>query len=417
MPAYRNPTVRLMRRLAIPVLIVGLLAACRTAPQARPVGPSTAAPAAPLIVLSLDGWRWDYHTKTTLPALQRLIASGVRAERLVPGFPTKTFPNHYSIVTGLYPGHHGVIGNAMADPGIAGRFTLANREQVGNAAWWGGEPLWVTVIRQGRPAAALFWPGSEAPIGGVRPSEWTPYDGSMPNDQRVDRLLEWLERPIDRRPALLLTYFSDADDAGHRFGPDSAELIDALLRVDRAIGRLMAGLDARGLTGRVNVVLVSDHGMATVSRDRVIALSDYLDLAAVDVVDVNPNLAIAPMTMTEDEVYRRLVRAHPHLHVYRKAETPAHWRFRTHPRVPAIAWVSPTKAGASSAGRSPPRTASRWACTATIRRSPRCTACSSPAARLFAGTPSCRRSTASTSTTCWPACSGSALHQTTAIPA
>jgi predicted AlkP superfamily pyrophosphatase or phosphodiesterase len=264
----------------------------------------------------------------------------VRAEALVPAFPTKTFPNHYSIVTGLYPGHHGIVGNAMVDATIEGRFMLANREQVGNAAWWGGEPLWVGVMRQGRPAAALFWPGSEAPIGGVRPSEWAPYDGTLPNDQRVDRLLEWLDRPIERRPALLLTYFSDADDAGHRFGPDSVELTDALIRVDRALGRLLAGLDARGLAGQVNIVLVSDHGMATVSRDRVIALSDYLDLAAVDVVDVNPNLAIIPTAMPEAEVYRRLVRAHPHLRVYRKADAPRHWRFRTHPRVPAIVGVA-----------------------------------------------------------------------------
>ena len=235
MPARRS-TVRQLRLLALPFLIgVCLLAACRTAPHARPVGPSTRPPASTVIVLSLDGWRWDYHTRATLPALQRLIASGVRADGLVPGFPSKTFPNHYSMVTGLYPGHHGVIGNAMVDAGIEGRFTLADRNQVGNAAWWGGEPLWVTVIRQGRPAAALFWPGSEAAIGGVRPSEWAPYDDTMSNDQRVDRLLQWLDRPIDRRPALLLSYFSDADDAGHRFGPDSTELTEALLRVDRAI--------------------------------------------------------------------------------------------------------------------------------------------------------------------------------------
>jgi predicted AlkP superfamily pyrophosphatase or phosphodiesterase len=337
----RCSTVRPICLLAVPVLVVvGLLAACRTVPQPRPAGPSGAISGAPLIVLSLDGWRWDYHTKATLPALRRLIAGGVRAEALVPAFPTKTFPNHYSIVTGLYPGHHGVIGNSMVDPGIAGRFMLANREQVGNAAWWGGEPLWVSVIRQGRPAAALFWPGSEAPIGGVRPSEWAVYDGTVPNEERVDRLLQWLDRPIEHRPALLLAYFSDADDAGHRFGPDSAELTAALVRVDRALARLLDGLDGRGLTGRVNVVLVSDHGMATVSRDRVIALSDYLDLAAVDVVDLNPNLAIVPTTMAEDEVYGRLVRAHPHLRVYRKADTPPHWRFRDHPRVPAIVGVA-----------------------------------------------------------------------------
>lgn len=340
MPASRS-TVPPTRLPALPLLLaVCLLAACRAAPDARPVGPAAPPPASTAILLSLDGWRWDYHTKATLPAVQRLIDGGVRAEGLVPVFPSKTFPNHYSIVTGLYPGHHGVIGNAMIDPQIPGRFTLANREQVGNAAWWGGEPLWNTVIRQGRPAAALFWPGSEAPIGGVRPTEWALYDANVSNDARVDRLLRWLDRPVERRPALLLTYFSDADDAGHRFGPESAELTAALVRVDRAIGRLLAGLDARRLTGQVNVVLVSDHGMATVSRDRVIALSDYLDLATVDAVDVNPNLALAPTAMAADEVYQRLAGAHPHLRVYRKEDSPPHWRFRAHPRVPAIVGVA-----------------------------------------------------------------------------
>ena len=318
-------------------LVAALAGGCRTAPPAGPAAP----PATPtVIVLSMDGWRWDYDTKATLPAIRRLIAGGVRAKGLVPGFPTKTFPNHYSIVTGLYPGHHGVIGNAMVDAGIAGRFTVSNPAQVGNAAWWGGEPLWVTAIRQGRLASALFWPGSEAAIGGIRPTDWAPFDVTTSAEARVDRLLTWLDRPPDRRPALLLAYISDADEAGHDFGPDSPELIAALRRVDRAIARLLTGLETRGLAGRVNVVLVSDHGMATTSRDRVIALSDYLDPAAVDVIDINPHLAVAPKTMDADDIYRRLVHAHPHLRVYRKADTPPAWRFRDQPRVPPIVGVA-----------------------------------------------------------------------------
>jgi len=328
------------------LLVAGLLvAACRGVQQTRPASTRRPAMAGPtlaptVILLSLDGWRWDYHTKTALPHLQRLIDGGVRAEALIPAFPSKTFPNHYSIVTGLYPGHHGVLGNNMVDATIGRRFALWDREQVGNAAWWGGEPLWVTVTRQRRLAGALFWPGSEAAIGGVRPAEWALYDETLSNDRRVDRLLGWLDRPVERRPVLLLTYFSDADDAGHRFGPDSPQLIAALQRVDRAIGRLMAGLDRRHLTDQVNVVLVSDHGMTAASRDRVIVLSDYLDLARVDVVELTPNLAILPTGTSEDDVYRRLHGAHPHLRVYRKAESPEAWRFRSHPRVPPIIGVA-----------------------------------------------------------------------------
>jgi predicted AlkP superfamily pyrophosphatase or phosphodiesterase len=334
----RRPTRRPALAVAIAVaLAVAVVAACRSAPPPLRPGASVAPT---VILLSLDGWRWDYHTRAPLPAVRRLIDGGVRAEGLIPGFPSKTFPNHYSIVTGLYPGHHGVIGNSMVDPAIAGRFTLANREQVGNAAWWGGEPLWVTAIRQGRRAAALFWPGSEAAIGGIRPSEWAAYNEGLPNEDRVDRLLQWLDRPVAERPVLLLSYFSDVDDAGHTYGPESPQIRAALIRVDRAIGRLLAGLDARGLSGQANVVLVSDHGMAAVSPARVIVLSDYLDLATVDVVDVNPNLAIVPKTVSAEDVYRRLAGAHPHLRVYRKAETPPEWRFRDHPRVPAIVGVA-----------------------------------------------------------------------------
>jgi predicted AlkP superfamily pyrophosphatase or phosphodiesterase len=330
MPSPRS-TVRPARLPAIALVIaVAVISACRAALPARRTG----SPAPPtVIVLSLDGWRWDYHTKATLPAVRRLIDGGVRAEGLIPGFPSKTFPNHYSIVTGLYPGHHGVIGNSMVDPAIDGRFTLANREQVGNAAWWGGEPLWVTVLRQGRRASALFWPGSEAPIAGLRPSDWSLYDGEMPNEARVDRLLAWLDRPVAERPVLLLTYLGDADEAGHTYGPGSAELTAALIRVDRAIGRLLAGLDARGLTGQVNVVLVSDHGMAPVSRDRVIALSDYLDLTAVDVVDVNPNLAIVPKTLSAEEVYHGYDPAVRAMHGLFVASGPA---FKTGVVVPAF---------------------------------------------------------------------------------
>ena len=312
--------------LLLAFLIAVATAACRTAPRATDSGAaSRRTPLAPTVILiSLDGWRWDYHTKANLPHLRRLIETGVRAEGLVPGFPSKTFPNHYSIVTGLYPGHHGVIGNSMADPAIGARFSLSNREQVGNAAWWGGEPLWVTAARQGRHAGALFWPGSEAPIGGIRPLDWAVYDESLPNRARIDRLLEWLDRPADRRPVLLLTYFSDADDAGHRHGPDAPQLVDALVRLDDALGRLLGGLDARGLTAQVNLVLVSDHGMAATDRDRVIVLSDYVDLDTID------------MELLE---YRRS-RAGQILklrHVDRKHHQPLHRRDRLDPGVGARA--------------------------------------------------------------------------------
>lgn len=206
--------------------------------------------------------------------------------------------------------------------------------------WWGGEPIWVTAQRQGKRAATLFWPGSEAPIGGLRPTYWSLYDGKMTNESRVDKVLAWLDLPPAERPSFITLYFSDTDDAGHDFGPESEELREAVVRLDGLLGRLLDGLQSRGLADSVNVVIASDHGMAATSPDRVIVIDDYLDASTVDIVDINPTLGIVPKTVTADEVYARLEKAHPRLHVYRREQTPEHWRYRDNPRIPPIVGVA-----------------------------------------------------------------------------
>jgi predicted AlkP superfamily pyrophosphatase or phosphodiesterase len=293
-----------------------------------------------VILISFDGWRWDYDQKAPAPNLKSLIARGVRAERLIPSFPSKTFPNHYSVVTGLYPAHHGIVANNIYDPETGLKFGLGDRQAVGDSRWWGGEPIWVTVQRQGGRAATLFWPGSEAAIGGIRPHFWSLYDGKMTNEARVDQVLAWLDRPPAERPSFITCYFSDTDDAGHDDGPDSQAVRDAVTRLDGLLGRLLDGLRSRGLTDAVNIVITSDHGMAATSQDRVIVIDDYLDASTVDIVDINPTIGIVPKTVTADEVYARLEKAHPRLHVYRREQTPEHWRYRDNPRIPAIVGVA-----------------------------------------------------------------------------
>lgn len=296
-----------------------------------------------LILISFDGWRWDYHTKAPTPNLHSLMARGVHAERLIPAFPSKTFPNHYTIVTGLYPEHHGIVANSIYDPAMKAWFRLGDRAAVGDGRWWGGEPIWVGVQRHGQIAATLFWPGSEAEIGGVRPHFWKPYIASSvpPNEASVDQILAWLDLPEGERPSFITGYFSDTDQAGHGKGPESPEIVQAIARLDAVLGRLLTGLDARGLTERVNIVIVSDHGMSETSSDRVIAVSDYVDLDTIEIVDINPTLSVIPKAgTTVDEVYRRLAGAHPHLHVYRKEETPAAWHYRDNPRIPPIVGVA-----------------------------------------------------------------------------
>jgi len=186
-----------------------------------------------VVLLSLDGFRTDYLERPTAVRLRALAARGVRAERLVPSFPSKTFPNHYTLVTGLTPAHHGIVANVMHEPTL-GRFRMSDTAAVRNPAWWGGEPLWVTAEKQGRRTAAYFWPGSETAVGGVRPTWWYPYEHTRPNAARVARILEWLAMPPAEAPALIAAYFSDTDDAGHSFGPAAPQVDSAIARVDSA---------------------------------------------------------------------------------------------------------------------------------------------------------------------------------------
>jgi predicted AlkP superfamily pyrophosphatase or phosphodiesterase len=306
-----------------------MLAACR--PATPPAGDQ------PIVILiSIDGWRWDYLDRFAPPSLSKLAAQGVRAEGLIPQFPSKTFPNHYTIVTGLTLAHHGIVSNNMRDPAIPGRYSMSNRDVLSDPRWWGGDPIWNTAERQGRVAAPMFWPGSEAVIGGRQATYWMPFDDDLPNRARVDQLLEWLQLPEGKRPSFLTLYFSDVDTAGHRFGPDAPQTREAALGADRLVGDLVAGVAAAGLAGRVHYVLVSDHGMAALSRDRMIVVDDYIDPATADIIDWAPVLGLAPKDGDVEKMYAALKDKHPHLQVYRRDEIPAVYGLAGHPRVPPI---------------------------------------------------------------------------------
>lgn len=292
-----------------------------------------------VVLVSFDGWRWDYQSKAAAPNLQRLIARGVHAEGLIPSFPPKTFPNHYTIVTGLYPGHHGIVANSIFDAATGRTFTTDNVKEVRDPMWWGGEPIWVTVERAGQRSASMFWVGSETPIRGVLPNYWKAFDEDYPATARVDQVLEWLDLPAAERPTFVAVYFSDLDDAGHADGPESQAVRDAVARADGYLGRLLAGLERRGLTDRVNIIVVSDHGMAAVSTDRVVIVDDYISLDDVVISDINPTVGLFPKPGKEEAVYGALVKAHPRLRVYRRSETPDAWHYRDHARIPPIIGV------------------------------------------------------------------------------
>ena len=291
-----------------------------------------------LILISFDGFRWDYRTMYSAPNINRLATNGVSAD-LIPSYPSKTFPNHYTIVTGLYPGHHGIVANTIKDPPTGRRLSMSNAVENGDAMWWGGEPIWVSVQRSGMLSAAMFWPGSEAPIEGHRPNFWAPFNTDLPGNNRVDQVLAWLDLPVGRRPTLLTLYFSDVDAAGHNNGPNSSSVRTAVRRADGYLGRLIRGLERRRLLDKTNIVLVSDHGMAETSLNRVVVLDDYISADDVEVIDINPTLGLFPKAGREEAVYKALVNAHPRLKVFRKAETPERWHYRDHPRIPPIVGV------------------------------------------------------------------------------
>jgi predicted AlkP superfamily pyrophosphatase or phosphodiesterase len=325
-------------------LVACLLASCATSPSsgpdsnpARATRPAATHPPDSVLLVSLDGFRADYLDLGITPNLSRIARQGVRARWMTPSYPTLTFPNHYSMVTGLVPDHHGIVHNTMRDAAIGG-FKLADRKAVGDGRWWGGEPIWVSAEKAGLPSATLYWPGSEAEISGVRPTRWSQYrEGhTRPLDARVDTVLGWLSEPEATRPRIATLYFETVDHDSHADGPDSPQAHAAVRAVDAAIGRLLDGLVARGIAEHVNLVVVSDHGMATVPRSQLMAVEDVVAKEEATVVTIGQVITIAPNPGHEARVERKLLGKHDGYDCWRKGELPARWRYGSHPRIPPI---------------------------------------------------------------------------------
>lgn len=295
-----------------------------------------------VILISLDGFRYDYLDKYKAENLNRLAREGVRAEWMIPVFPSLTFPNHYSIATGLYPENHGIVGNTMYDPDFQAMFSLGKREEVENSRWWQGEPIWVTAEKQGLRAGAFFFPGTEAEIAGKRPTFWKTYDGIIPNAERVDQILSWLDLPQAERPQFYSLYFSDVDSAGHDFSPDSPEVAQAVAEVDAVVGRLLEGLKARRIDKKINLIFVSDHGMAAVKPGNIIILDDYFDAKKAEPIVWGGQLTgIFPKAGEEEAIYQSL-KAKPieHANCYRKWEIPAQFHYQKNRRIAPIVCIA-----------------------------------------------------------------------------
>ncbi len=324
------------RRLAAaPLLILFLLlAGCMRAPV------QPAHPYSPLILISIDGYRADYIKRGLSPNLAALAQTGVRATAMKPSFPTLTFPNHYAIVTGLYPDHNGIVNNRFLDPVTGAKFVYTDRRTTDDPHWWGGEPLWVGVERHGKHAATMFWPGSDVAIDGVRPEHWLPFDGKMTPDARVDQALQWLGLPAGQRPDFLTLYFEQVDHAGHGYGPDSKQVDIELRKIDAALGQLIAGLKERGIFDNANIVVVSDHGMTATSADRLVVLDKLVDMRNLSVINAGVVAGLAPKPGHETEVDAALLAPHEHMRCWNKAKIPARLHYGTNARIPPIVCVA-----------------------------------------------------------------------------
>jgi len=292
-----------------------------------------------LILVSIDGFRPDYLDRFETRNLHAIMDRGIHARYMIPSFPTKTYPNHYTIATGLYPAHHGIIANYMYDPDLKEKFNKNDPAVMRDARWWGGEPIWITAEKQGLRTAPLMWPGAMVESAGIRPTFTEEYDKQITPNERVDRLVTLLDAPANQRPQFLTLYIDVVDQAGHDFGPRSEQVGQAVRQSDEAIGRLMLALKNRGIEERVNVIVVSDHGMSSQTMKKTVFLDDHMVMDSVDVIDGSPVVALRPKDGNYDALYEKLKRV-PHAKVYRANDDPARWHFSGSRRIPPVFLVA-----------------------------------------------------------------------------
>lgn len=318
------------------IFAVLFVTACTTVPLGTDSKQAGAEPI--VIMIGIDGLRWDAIDRFPAPTLHALSNEGVRAESMTPVMPSLTFVNFYALATGLHADGTGITGNM---PYSQEHDAVMGRGMHSEARWWGGEPIWVTAEKQNVRTAAMFWLGSEAEIKGKRPTHWSPYEHNKPHKERVDQLLTWLAMPEAERPRLLTLYFSDVDSALHRYGPESQEEGNSILKVDSSIADLRAGIEELGLTDRVNLVVVSDHGMTKIDPEFMVYLDDYIDLDKVFVPVFNSQDGPRANPFTHlfvkdskdiDALYNKLKGAHSGIKVYKRADIPEKWHLNNSDR-------------------------------------------------------------------------------------
>jgi predicted AlkP superfamily pyrophosphatase or phosphodiesterase len=305
-----------------------------------------------VVLVSLDGFRYDYPQKWGAPHLTELAHTGATApEGMLPSYPSITFPNHFTLITGLYPEHHGIVGNTFYDPSRGETYSYKDAKTNQDGTWYSGTPLWSLAEQQGMRAASFFWPGSEAKIAGERPDEYVHFDDSFDDHKRIDQVIAWLTLPPSERPHFITLYYSNTDHAGHADGPDSPEEQEQVHHVDQLMGELKARLDATYLP--VDLIILADHGMVKTDGNW-ITLDQYADLSH---FKTDGTLLYAETEADAQRAYESF-RAHPDTRftAYRRADVPASLHFNTNPREgdPVIVPNGPYVFRVHEGSRSPP---------------------------------------------------------------
>jgi alkaline phosphatase D len=293
-----------------------------------------------VVMVSLDAFRWDYDSIYGTPVLDDIAGNGVRAERLIPSFPTKTFPNHYSIATGLYPDHHGLTNNSFYAPDLDLVYRIGDRTMVENAAFYRGEPIWVTVMKAGVKTASFYWVGSEAPIMGMHPDFWKTFDEEVAFGDRVDTVLKWLSLPEVKRPHLVTLYFEEPDAVSHVYGPVAPETAAMVRSLDSLLGVLRDGLRQLPQAKRINLIVLSDHGMGQIYASRYNYLFDTLPQTMVKrIYGGSPVWSVEPVEGKTDSLIM-CINMQKGVKAYRKEELPAHLNYGTNPRLPEVVVIA-----------------------------------------------------------------------------
>lgn len=314
------------------------LASVSAACAHRPTPPPAQAQAAKqptLLLISIDGLRPQDINAQDMPNLWQLAEAGVRGEGMRPAYPSLTFPNHYTLVTGLRPDQHGIVHNHMYDAAL-GDFRLDLREAVRDKRWWGAEPVWVSAEKAGLHTATLYWPGSEAAIDGIQPQTWLPFDTNTSAQWRADKVADWLSAPAHKRPAFATLYFDKLDHASHRHGPNSSQARTARRDSDAAIGHLLSRLREHKQLDAINIVVVSDHGFAEVPPGQAIAVAEMVPPDWVEIISTGQVVSFALKPATRPQAEQHLLGRHQHYQCWRKNELPKHWGYGQHPRVPEV---------------------------------------------------------------------------------